>query len=68
MFDKEFLDIISFLSFIVGLQNLELNEQQIDGVMKEMRNTQDSMLKTIIDQNEIIINQNKDIIDLLRRN
>lgn len=51
----DFLDIISIMSFIIGLQNLELNKQQVDTLSKEMTENQDTMLKTIIDQNEEII-------------
>lgn len=51
----DFLDIITILSFIIGLQNLELNKQQIDGVMGELRDNQNAMLSTIIKQNEEII-------------
>ena len=32
----DFLDIISVLSFIVGLQNLELNNKQVNALMGEM--------------------------------
>lgn len=51
----EFLDILTILSFIVGLQNLELNQKQVDGVMSELQGNQNSMLATIIKQNEQII-------------
>lgn len=50
-----FLDVLTILSFIVGLQNLELNKQQVDGIMSELKDTQNSMLSTIIEQNEEII-------------
>lgn len=49
------IDIISILSFLVGLMNLDLNQQQVDGVMSELRDNQNSMLSTIIRQNEEII-------------
>lgn len=51
----DFLDILTVLSFIVGLQNLELNQRQVDGIMDELRSNQNSMLATIIEQNEEII-------------
>lgn len=51
----DFLDILTILSFIVGLQNLELNQRQVDGIMDELRSTQNSMLSTIIEQNKEII-------------
>lgn len=50
-----FIDIISILSFIIGLENLELNQQQVDGVMTELRQNQNTMLSKIIQQNEEII-------------
>lgn len=55
MGEFEFLDVLTILSFIVGLQNLELNKQQVDGIMSELKDTQNSMLSTIIEQNEEII-------------
>lgn len=64
--ELEFLDIISILSFIIGLQNLELNQKQVDGLMSEMTDHQNSMLSTIIKQNEEIIQQNGQIINLLK--
>lgn len=63
-----FLDIISVLSFIIGLQNLELNQKQVDGLMSEMTDHQNSMLSTIIKQNELLIQQNDKIIKLLKEN
>lgn len=61
----DFLDVISILSFIIGLQNLELNKRQVDGLMSEMRDNQNSMLHDIIKQNEIIIQQNEELLKLL---
>lgn len=61
-----FLDILSILSFIIGLQNLELNQKQVDGLMSEMTDHQNSMLSTIIKQNEQLIQQNEEIIKLLK--
>ena len=55
MEEFEFLDVLTILSFIVGLQNLELNKQQVGGIMSELKDTQNSMLSTIIEQNEEII-------------
>ena len=62
----DFLDVISILSFIIGLQNLELNQRQVDGLMSEMRDNQNSMLHDIIKQNEIIIQQNEELLKLLK--
>ena len=61
----DFLDVISILSFIIGLQNLELNQRQVNGLMSEMRDNQNSMLHDIIKENEIIIQQNEELLKLL---
>lgn len=50
-----FLDIINILSFMIGLQNLSLNQQQMDGIMSEIQESQNKMLKEIIEQNEEIL-------------
>jgi len=55
-----FADLLNVLSLYVGLQNLELNVQQVDGVMKELRENQNAMLATIIEQNEEIIRMLKE--------
>ena len=61
----EFSDLINVLSLVVGLENLELNTQQVDNLDKHLKQ-QDSILK---DEQEImlkkIIEQNETIIDLL---
>ncbi len=67
--DKEqwdFIDIISILSFIIGLENLELNQKQIGGIMSEMRDNQNHLLCDIIKQNDIIIKQNEELLKLLK--
>ena len=51
----DFIDIIGIMSFIIRLQNLGLNKQQVASLQKEMTENQDGMLKTIIGQNEKII-------------
>lgn len=66
--ELDFLDVLNIASFIVGLINLELNEKQIDDLMKEMTEKQDILLQKAIDQSEIIIAQNKEIIKLLKEN
>ena len=62
----DFLYIISIMSLIIGIKNLELNQKQVDGLMSEMRDNQNSMLHDIIKKNEIIIQQNKDMLKLLK--
>ena len=51
----EFLDILTILSFILGVQNIELNQKQIDMLMNEMTEKQDHELEVIIEQNKYII-------------
>lgn len=58
----DFLDMITVLSFIVGLQSLEMNNKQGDSLMGEMRDNQNTMLEKIIRQNEIIIAQNEKLL------
>ena len=50
-----FLDTISILSFIIGLQNLELNEKQIQGLDNHLKKQDENQLALIIQQNEEII-------------
>lgn len=56
-----FIDLLSILSFQIALENLSLNKQQVDSLMNEMQNGQDSMLKEIIKQNEEIISLLKEL-------
>lgn len=60
----EFLDILTILSFILGIKNYNLNNQQSNVMMHEMQNNQDDMLAKIIAQNEIIIKQNGELLKL----
>ena len=57
-----FLDIINILSYIIGVENLRLNEEQARQLDKHLEEQdhilieeQNSMLKTIIKQNDEII-------------
>jgi len=54
-FNLDFLDAITLLSFVISVENLQLNQQQSSIVMDELRNNQNAMLATIIKQNEEII-------------
>lgn len=47
--------LLAIWSLDVGYQNLELNKQQIDGLMRELQDNQDALLLKIIEQNEEII-------------
>lgn len=62
-FGEEFsiIDFVSMLSFIVGLENLNLNKVQVNDIMREMQNNQNGMLSKIIEQNEQIIKMLKEI-------
>ena len=62
----EFLDILNILSFIIGLENLDLNQKQVNNLMSEMTDHQNSLLDTIIKQNELLIEQNKQIINIIK--
>lgn len=60
--ELDLLDIIALMSFYVGLlsydiglKNLSLNQQQVDGLMQEMTEKQDKLLERAIEQNETII-------------
>lgn len=47
--------LLAIWSLDVGYQNLDLNKQQIDGLMRELTDNQDALLLKIIEQNEEII-------------
>lgn len=51
----DIMDFIALWSLDIGFQNLALNKRQVDGLMREMQDNQDALLKKIIAQNERII-------------
>ena len=55
-----FIDIVSILSFFIGLKNLSLNKVQVNDIMQELQNNQNGMLSKIIEQNEQIIQMLKE--------
>lgn len=55
------MDLIALWSLDIGLQNLKLNQLQVDGLMREMTEKQDTLLQKIIEQNEQIINLLKEL-------
>ena len=57
--DWSFIDCISILSFIVGLQNLELNQKQIDNLETHLSKQDNELLSKIIKQNDELINLDK---------
>lgn len=50
-----FLDIVNVLSLIIGLQNLELNEKQVENLDNHLKQQDENLLAHIIQQNEEII-------------
>lgn len=60
-----FLDLISILSFIIGLQNLELNEKQVNALDRHLSEQDNKLLAKIIAQNDELIELDKKIIKLL---
>ena len=50
-----FIDIISILSFIIGLENLELNQKQVSSLDKHLSDQDNQLLAKIIQQNDEII-------------
>lgn len=57
----DFIDIISVLSFVIGLNNLELNERQVKGLDEHLKSQDENLLSKIIKQNEEIIQLLKEI-------
>lgn len=55
------MDIIALWSLDIGLQSLKLNQSQVDGLMREMTEKQDTLLPKIVEQNEQIINLLKEL-------
>lgn len=61
-----FLDQLTILSFFVGLQNLELNEQQVNNLESHLKQQDGSFLEKIVKQNEELLDIGQKIIDLLK--
>lgn len=61
-----FIDLINVLSFVLGIQNLELNESQIRSLDNHLKQQDDNLLAKIIEQNELLIEQNKELLKLLK--
>ena len=49
------LDIITIFSFVIGLQNLDLNIKQNEDLEKHLSQQDEEMLSKIIAQNQAII-------------
>lgn len=62
----DLLDLISILSFVIGLENLELNTKQVNDLQDHLSHQDNNLLAKIIQQNEELIELDKQIIDLLK--
>lgn len=49
------LDLITILSFVVGLENLDLNIKQMDGIEEHLSKQDKNLLDKIIKQNDAIL-------------
>ena len=74
MNNLSFIDIINILSFIIGVENLELNTQQVENLDKHLeeqdvilKEEQNVMLDKAIKQNEEIISLLKELIECTRK-
>ena len=69
LFNDEFLDMISVISFAISIYNLMLNEQQLsnDDVAREVQINRGKLDEQNDKYLETIIEQNKKIISLLER-
>jgi hypothetical protein len=61
-----FLDVLTILSFIIGIENLSLNQQQVTRLEQHLSKQDTELLSKIINQNELIIEQNELLIKLLK--
>lgn len=66
MTNLDFLDIISILSFLIGIENLKLNEEQVNGLNKHLSNQDDILVKQQNETLKTIIKQNEEIIKLIK--
>ena len=66
-FDSLLEIILALWSIALGYLNLDLNEEQVKKLDVHLEKQDTEFLAKIIKQNEIIINQNKNIISLLTK-
>lgn len=55
MNNLSFLDVLTILSFVIGVENLNLNIQQNESLEQHLSIQDEKLLRKIIDQNEEII-------------
>ena len=68
--DKEWtlIDLINVLSLVIGIENLELNKQQINELDTHLTNQDTKLLAKIINQNDEIIRLLKEMKDAQKIN
>lgn len=59
--------LLEFYQIYLAYENIDLNNEQIKMLMSEMRENQDKRLAEIKEQNSILIQQNQEIIKLLKK-
>lgn len=60
-----FLDFITILSFIIGVENLDLNIKQSNQLEQHLSKQDEELLAKIIAQNEELLEQNKLLLSKL---
>lgn len=59
--------LLEFYQIYLAYENIDLNNEQIKMLMSEMRENQDKRLAEIKEQNNILIRQQEEIIQLLKK-
>ena len=62
----DFLDILTILSFVIGIENLNLNIKQSDALDKHLEEQDHILIEQQNKMLEKIIEQNEEIISLLK--
>lgn len=60
-------NLLNLLSVVLAIKNLELNEQQVNALDAHLQKQDNEYLSKSVEQNAIIIEQNKEIIALLKK-
>ena len=63
-----FLDLLTVMSFIIGVQNLDLNVQQSQQIDEHLSKQDEKLLAKIIAQNEELLEQNRLLLKKLEEN
>ena len=59
------LDILTIMSFVIGIENLELNIQQNQQLDQHLSKQDEELLAKIIAQNEELLKQNRILMEKL---